>query len=152
MFKSVEGSRFLKIILSIVTPYWLCSLRTLIKASGLWHIHRSVRSSPLQLNLEISSPQRDPAALNITTSSSLILPQPLTNFSSYFQSLQICLFWTFPTNAVIRHVVFCGWCNVFLNLGCRGSSSRHVQYHRQEDAGTHQKKDAPRPRTKGKPQ
>ena len=33
-------------------------------------------------------------------------PPALDNFSSYFQSLQICLFWTFPTNAVIQHVVF----------------------------------------------
>ena len=67
-------------------------------------------------------------------------PPALDNFSSYFQSLQICLFWTFPTNAVILHVVFRGWCNVFLNLSRRGSSSRLVQYHQQEYTGTHQKR------------
>ena len=115
------------------------------KASVFWHIHRSVRSSPLQLNLEISSPQRDPAALNITPSSSLILPQPLTTSHPIFSPYRFAY-----SGHFLQMLSYNTWS--FMNLSRRGSSSRLVQYHQQEDAGTHRKKDTPRPRTKEKPQ
>ena len=59
-----------------------------------------------QFQNPFTTPQINPASISVTDTPS---PCSCWQLPVYFLSLWICLFWTFHTNGIPLHVVFCVW-------------------------------------------
>ena len=72
-------------------------------------VFRVVQPSPQSILEHFHPPEKKPHThCHHLPSASLPSPHPRQPLI-YFQSLWICLFWTFHINGIIQYVVFCNW-------------------------------------------